>query len=157
MCQRCGCQQFINGGQETIRKRVVDIIEELRLNTTNLDDYENTEVISSLIAPFSNTEDEIYATASWVSALHEGVRQSNRDERYQTHARAFQDIFSRLPVQGDPKHIATTYHQLEQLARDLDETTLTSLDLDTQETIQAVNHVHEDTTRQTRLKERYGL
>ena len=157
MCQRCGCRQFIQEGKEAVRKRAVDIVKKLQLTPANVDDYESTEVISGIIAPFGLKEDDVYQTASWISALHEGIRRINRDERYQVHVRAFQDIFARLPVQGNSKHIATTYHQLEQLARELDETTIASLDPEIQQVIQAVNHVHEDTTRQARLKERYGL
>ena len=157
MCQRCGCQQLIKEGKEAIRKRVVDIVKELRLTPANVDEYENTEVISALIAPFGLRKDEVYQTASWVSGLHEGVPQANQDERYQAHVCAFRDIFTHLPVQGDPKHIATTYHQLERLARELDETAIASLNPEIQMAIQAVNHVHNDTTRQARLKARYAL
>ena len=157
MCHRCGCQHFIKEGKETVLKQVVDIIKELRLTPTNVDDYEATETISGIIAPFGLKEDKVYQTASWVSSLHENQPQLKQKERYQAHMRAFQDIFARLPAQGDPKHIATTYHQLEQLARELDETVIASLDPEIQEAIQAVNHVHDDTTRQARLVERYGL
>ena len=157
MCQRCGCQQFIKEGKEAVRKRAVDIVQELHLTLANVDDYECTEAISSIIAPFGLKEDGVYQTASWISALHEGMPQTKRDKQYQTHVCAFRDIFARLPAQGDPKHIATTYHQLEQLGRELDETTIASLDPEIQQTIQAVNHVHEDTTRRARLQERYGL
>lgn len=157
MCQRCGCQQFVQAGKEALLKRVTDIIDELSLTTANLDDYECTEVISDLIAPFAMKEDEVYQVASWISGLHEGVPQAARDERYQTHRRAFHDIFNRLPISGDPKNIATVYHQLEQLAREMDESAITSLTPELQQVVRAVNHVHEDRTRQTRLKERYGL
>lgn len=156
MCHHCGCQQVIKEGKEAVRKRAVDIVKELRLTPANVDDYECTETISGMIAPFGNKEDEVYQAASWISGLHQGSR-TNQDERYQSHARAFRDIFTRLPVQGDPKQLITDYHQLEQLARELDETTIASLDPEIGKTIQAVNHVHEDTTRRARLQERYGL
>ena len=151
MCQQCGCQQFIKAGKKVILKRAVAIVGELHLKPSNVDDYECTEAISALIAPFSFAKDEVYQTASWISGLHD------RGERYQAQVRAFKEVFARLPIQGDPKQIATTYHQLEQLARELDETTIASLDSDIQQAIQAVNRVHEDTTRQKRLKERYSL
>ena len=73
------------------------------------------------------------------------------------YVRAFRDIFASHPVQGDPKQIATIYHQVEQLARKQDETTIVSLDSQIQEAVRAVNHVRDDTTRLARLKERYGL
>ena len=117
-------------------------MEELGLTPANVDDYEATEVISRLIVPFTVKEEKVYQTAAWMASLHENMRQ--QDERYQAHVRAFWDIFARLPAQGQPKHIATTYHQLEQLARELDETALASLDFQNQEVIQAVNRVHDD-------------
>ncbi len=157
MCESCSCQQFIKEGKEAVLKQVVDTIKELLLTPTNVDDYEATETISGMIAPFGLREDEVYQTACWVSSLHEDNPRVRRGERYQAHVRAFQDIFARLPAQGDPKQIATTYHQLEQLARELDETVVASLDTEIQQAIQAVNHVHDDTTRRARLVERYGL
>ncbi|MBI2287911.1 MAG: hypothetical protein HYY41_05055 [Chloroflexi bacterium] len=157
MCERCGCQEFIKNGKEAVRKRAVDIVKELQLNPNNIDDYECTETISGMIAPFGNRDDEVYQTASWISGLHQGMRRLDRDERYQNHVRAFRDLFARLPIKGDPKHITTTYHQLEQLARELDEKTIASLDPDTRQTINTVNHIHEDSTRRARLQKRYGL
>ncbi|MBI4187871.1 MAG: hypothetical protein HY529_01555 [Chloroflexi bacterium] len=157
MCDLCGCQEFIKKGQESIRKRSVEIVKELRLAPNNIDDYECTEAISGMIAPFGNRDDEVYHAASWISGLHQSMSRLDRDERYQKHAHAFRDLFARLPVKGDPKHITTTYHQLEQLARELDEKSLASLDSETRRTIDTVNHIHEDRTRQARLKERYGL
>lgn len=158
MCEHCGCQKFIEEGKEAIRQRVIDIIKELDLTPANVDDYEATEAITGLIFPFAGKEeDEVYQTASWVSKLHESRRLANRDERYQAYVHAFRDIFTRLPVQDAPKHIATIYHQLEQLARELDEITLASVDPEIRQAIQAVNHVHDDTTRTARLKARYQL
>ncbi len=157
MCQRCGCQQFIKEGKEAILKRAVDIVKELRLSPANVDDYEITETMSGIIAPFGLKEDEVYQAASWVSSLHDDNPRVRRGEQYQNHVRAFRDIFARLPVQGDPKHIATTYHQLEQLARELDDVAKASLDPEIREAIEAVNHVHDDRTRAARVRERYSL
>ncbi|MBI4180319.1 MAG: hypothetical protein HY528_00125 [Chloroflexi bacterium] len=160
MCERCGCQQFIKKGKEAVRKRAVDILKELHLTPANVDDYECAEAISGMIAPFGLEEDEVYHVASFISGLHGGAAQTgryNRSERYQAHVRAFRDVFARLPVQGDFQQIATAYHQLEQLARELDEKTIASLDPEIQQAVSAVNHVHDDKTRQTRLQERYGL
>ncbi|MBI4284503.1 MAG: hypothetical protein HY670_01200 [Chloroflexi bacterium] len=157
MCQRCGCQQFIEAGREAVLKRAVEIVAELKLSPSNVDDYEITETISGIIAPFGLREDEVFRIASWISGLHDDHPLVRRGEQYQKHMRAFQDSFARLPVPGDPKYIATTYHQLEQLARRLDEAALASLPFETQKTIEAVNHVHEDKTRLSRVKERYGL
>ncbi len=156
MCERCGCQQFIKEGKEAVLKQVVDIIKELRLTPSNVDDYEATETVSGMIAPFGLKEtNRVYQTAAWISSLHED--QPRVKERFLAHVAAFQDVFASLPAQGDPKQIATSYHQLEQLARELDETAVASLDAEIREAVQAVNRVHEDTTRRARLVERYGL
>ncbi len=133
----------------------MEIVKELGITARNADDYEDTEIISRLIVPFGSREDDIYQTAAWVSNLHMGRSQG---DRYQAHIRAFRDIFSRLPARGEPKDIATTYHQLEQLGHELDETDLASLDTKTRETLQAVNNIHvEREVKEERLKQRYGL
>lgn len=157
MCQRCGCQQFINAGQKAIIKRAGEIVTELQLTPANVDDYECTETISGLIAPFGIKDDEVYQVASWISSLHQDNPRVKREEQYQNHRRAFKAIFARLPVQGDPKHIATTYHQLEQLARELDEKALASLEPEIREAVEAVNRVHDDSTRAARLRESFNL
>ncbi len=155
MCQLCGCGQYIEQGKRAVLKRAVEIVKELGITARNADDYENTEIISRLIVPFGSREDDIYQTAAWVSNLHTGRSQ---DDRYQAHIRAFRDIFSLLPAQGEPKDIATTYHQLEQLGHELDETDLASLDTETRETLQAVNNIHvELKVKEERLKQRYDL
>lgn len=157
MCKRCGCQQFIKEGKEAILKRVVEIIGELKITPDNVDDYECAENIPGRIAPFGIRDDETYKAASEIIHITGSGRTPDRDKQYQTHVRAFQDVFLRLPVHRDPKHIATSWHQLEQLARELKETIKTSLDPELRQTIEAVNHVHDDRTRAKRLNERYGL
>ena len=158
MCQLCGCGQYIEQGKEAVIKRAVEIVNELGITARNADDYEDTEIISRLIAPFGSREDDVYQTAAWVSNLHMGMSRGDRSDRYQAHIRAFQDIFSRLPARGEPKHIATTYHQLEQLGHELDEADLASLDTKTRETLQAVNNIHGNLAGTiARLKQRYGL
>jgi hypothetical protein len=158
MCQRCGCQEILRSGKEKTLARILDIVKELGVTPDNVDDYEATEAISAQIAPFGSREDDVFQTAVWISSLHEGLARSGRDERYQAHVRAFRDIFARLPVRGEPKRIATTYHQLEQLSRELDEPALASLTPEIRDVIQAVNHVHDNMpTKVARLKERYNL
>ncbi len=103
-------------------------------------------------------EDEVYRTAVWEANLHLSMPRLNRQERYKAHVRAFQDIFSRLPAQGDPKHIVTVYHQLEQMVHELDEADLASLDGEVRDTLQAINGVHADlAAKAAGLKQRYGL
>ncbi len=158
MCKLCGCSQYIKQGKEAVLRRAIEIVKELSLTAQNVDDYEETEVISRLITPFGSREDDAYQTAAWVSNLHMGMSRGDRSDRYQAHIRAFRDIFSRLPARGEPKHIATTYHQLEQLGHELDETDLASLDSETREALQAVNNIHGNLAGTiARLKQRYGL
>ncbi len=158
MCQLCGCRQYIAQGREAVLRRAVDIVSELQITPENLAGYEDTELISSLIAPFGSRTDDVYQTAAWVSDLHAVPGLVNRNARYQEYVRAFRDIFARLPVSGDPKHIATTYHQLEQLNKELDDASLASLGPSTRHALEALRRVHDDPKgRETRLKERYGL
>lgn len=158
MCQLCGCTEFIKRGKGIIRERVVAIVRELELTPANVDDYEATETISGIIAPLCSREEEIYQTAAWVSKLHEDMPRGGREERCQAYARAFRDIFARLPARGNPKLIATSWHQLEQLTKELGEVDLAALNPEVRETIQAVSHVHDGMeAKRTRLKERYGL
>ncbi len=158
MCELCGCSQYIKQGNEAVLRRVMEIVKELDLTKKNVDDYEDTEIISRLIAPFGSKEDDVYPTAAWVSNLHVSMRRLDLAERYQAHVRAFRDIFSNLPAKGEPKHIATVYHQLEQLVREMDNADLAPLDPETKEVLQAVNHVHDGIgIKETGLKQRYGL
>lgn len=159
MCELCGCTRYIREGKEAVLRRATEIISELGLTPENADDYENTEIISRLISPFGSLEDEVYKAAVWVADLHMGVRKPNRfEERYKAHVRAFQDIFSRLPVKGEPRYIVTTYHQLEQLGWAVNSEDLASVDPRIRETLLAVNQVHEGVEiKEARLRQRYNL
>lgn len=158
MCQLCGCTEYIEKGKEAVLGRAAEIISYLSLTPENADDYEETEIISRFIAPFGSVEDDVYQTAAWLGRLHMSQAELGRYERYQAHVHAFRDIFSRLPVKGEPKHIVSTYHQLEQLGRELDDTNLALADPGIRKTIQAVNRVHDDmAAKEVRLRQRYGL
>ncbi|MBI4187088.1 MAG: hypothetical protein HY530_06265 [Chloroflexi bacterium] len=158
MCDLCGCKEYIRQGKQAVLRRAEEIVGELGVAAQNVDDFEDTELISQLIVPFGSRDDEVYQASSWVSSLHMGMKQVRHDERYQAHARAFRDIFSRLPVKGEPKHIATVYHQLEQLSRELDEAELASIAPGVREAVKAVKRVHDGVENKlTRLKLRYGL
>ncbi len=158
MCQRCGCTEYIRQGKPAVLKRAVEIIRELGVTPANTEDYEEIESISRFIAPFGAVDDEVYETAAWMSSLHMDMSRLKRYESYQAHARAFRDVFSRLPAKGSPKHIATAYHQLEQLSRELSETDLAATGPETRETVRAVNRVHDGlAAREEKLKQRYGL
>ncbi len=158
MCQICGCSQYTKQGKEAVLKRATEIVKELGLTAQNAEDYEDTEQISRLIAPFGAVEDNVYPTAAWVGALHMSQPNRTREKHYQAHVQAFRDIFSRLPAKGEPKDIVTTYHQLEELGQELDDADLASLDPETRETVLKVNHVHDDlAVKVARLKQRYSL
>ncbi len=156
MCELCGCSQYIEQGKEAVLKRTTEVVKELALTAKNAADYEDTEIISGIIAPFDARDEDVYQAAIWISSLHMGLPRWK--EPAQALALAFRDIFSRLPVQGDPKHIATIYHQLEQFGKVLGDTDLASLNLDTRKAMQAMIHVHDNLeTREAGLKQRYSL
>jgi hypothetical protein len=158
MCQLCGCKQYIKQGKQAILRQAIDMVNKLKLNVANVDDYEATEIISFLIAPLGSKQTEVYQTAVWISGLHEGVPRAGQEERYQKYERAFREIFAILPVKGSPKNIATDYHQLEQLVWALDKGDLNSLDEETRKALLAVKHVHDDLSLKTaRLKDQYKL
>ncbi len=156
MCELCGCSQYITQGKEAVLRRTTEIVKELALTAKNVNDYEDTEIISGIIAPFDTRDDDVYQAAVWISSLHMAV--PSWKEHSQVLARAFRDIFSRLPVQEEPKHVVTIYHQLEQFIRELDDSDLASLNPETREAMQAMLHVHDDLeARVAGLKQRYGL
>jgi hypothetical protein len=156
MCELCGCSQYIEQGKEVVLERVTEVVKELALTSKNVADYEDTEIISGIIAPFDARDEDIYQAAIWISSLHMGLPTWNEPAR--ALALAFRDIFSRLPVQGDPKHVVTIYHQLEQFGRVLADADLTSLDPETRRAMQAMSHVHDNLeARVAELKEQYSL
>ncbi len=158
MCELCGCRQYVAQGNEAVLRRAVDIVNELQITAENLASYENTELISSLIAPFGSRIDDVYQTAAWISDLHAVPGLVNRNTRYEEYVRAFRDIFARLPASGNPRDVATAYHQLEQLNKEIDDASLASLGPATRDVLVALRRVHDDPEgRETRLKERYGL
>ena len=158
MCQLCGCTNYIQQGKDAVLRRAVEIVRELGLTAQNVADYEDTELVSSLIAPFGTKNDEVYETAAWVSDLHAVPGLINRITRYQEYVRASSDVFAGLPKHGDPRQIATTYHQLEQLNKELDDANLASVNANTREALQALRRVHDNPEdREARLKKRYSL
>ncbi len=158
MCERCGCREYIRQGKERVLERAVQVVNELRLSARNVADYEDAELICSLIAPFGTRTDEVMQTAVWVSDLHVEPGLVNRNARYDDYVRAFRSVFGRLPGQGDPRHIATVYHQLEQLNKELSDANLASVDAGAREALQALRTVHDDPAgREARLKQRYAL
>ena len=137
-------------------KRTTEIVKELALTAGNAGDYEDTEIISSIVAPLDTRDEDVYQALAWISGLHMAV--PGWKEKSEAVVRAFRDIFSRLPVQGEPKHVVTIYHQLEQFIRQMDDSDLALLDPETREAMQAMRHVHDDLeTKVAAMKQRYGL
>jgi hypothetical protein len=158
MCELCGCSHYILQGKDAVLGRASEIVKELKLIVRNLPDYENTELMSSIISPFGSRTDEVYKAAEWISDLHAFPGLVNINTRYEDYAEAFKDVFARLPAKGDPKEIATTYHQLEQLNKELEDADLDSLDVATQNTLRALRRVHDNPEeREDELRKRYGL
>ena len=158
MCELCGCIHFILQGKDAVLARAVEVVKELKLTVRSLPDYENTELMSSIISPFGSRTDEVCRAAEWISDLHAFPGLINPNARYEDYAEAFKDIFARLPVQGDARHIATTYHQLEQLNKELDDADLASVDSGVRSALQALRSVHDDAEgRENHLRQRYGL
>jgi len=158
MCQLCGCSQYLKQGKKAVLKRAAEIARELGLTAENAVDYENTEIIAGIIAPFGAIDDDAYETAVWTSKLHMDMAQLGRYQRYEAHAHALRDIFSRLPAKGEPKQVVTIYHQLEQLSRELDNDDLAAVDSESREAVLAVKRVHEGLEAKVNaLKQRYNL
>lgn len=158
MCQLCGCTEYIRQGKDAVLRRAIEIVDQLEITANNIAAYENTELISSLIAPFGSRTDDVYRTAAFVSDLHASPGMINRNAHYEAYIDAFLDIFEHLPVHGDPNQITTTYHQLEQLNKELDDASLASVEAPTRAALQSLRAVHDDPEgRESRLRKRYGL
>lgn len=155
MCKLCGCAEVVRRGKEAILQRLEELVKELCVTHTNVDDYECLESISSMIAPLGSKHREIYKRAAWIRELHEGM--PHEESRIQKYVQAYDDLYARLPVQGEREKISLMYHQLEQLVKKVNEDDIAPLDRAVQEGIKAVLQVHEDKTRAARLRARFGL
>lgn len=158
MCQLCGCSEYIGQGRDAVLRRAIEIVDELKITAENVADYEDTELISSLIAPFGSRRDDVIEAAEWISDLHSIPGLVNRNTHYDDYARAFKAILQQLPVSGEAKDIVTKYHQLEQLNKELDDAGLRSVKESARQALVALRRVHDDPEgRELRLKQKYGL
>lgn len=158
MCDLCGCKTYIDSGKQAVVARAQEIVKQLHLTGDNVELFEDSERILHEVYSYSfesSEESELLTVSRWVHKLHEPIYQ----KRFPKHLEAAKDVFARLPVSGNRKDTVTTYHQLEQLAKELGEQELTSIeDANIRETIKAVWTVHDNNlAKKTRLKERYGL
>lgn len=157
MCQPCGCVTFIEQGPEAILKRAVAIIKNMGITEENVQLFEDGERICYLIGSkiVSSEDAEVRQIAEWVAGLHQRVHA----DRSQAYAKAARDVFANFPVKAPPREVITTWHQLEQLCRELDDNLVSAVDDPaTRNTIRAVQHVHDDTQqRRVELLQRYDL
>ncbi|MBI4488484.1 MAG: hypothetical protein HY694_05320 [Deltaproteobacteria bacterium] len=157
MCEPCGCVTFIEQGREAILKRAVAIIREMGITEENAQLFEDGEricyLISSKVLP--SEDEEVRQIAEWVAGLHQRVHA----DRSRAYAKAARDVFADFPAKAPPQQVITTWHQLEQLCRELDDGLLSSLeDPAIRDAIRAVQHVHDDTQqRRLELLQRYDL
>ena len=137
--------------------RTVAIIEELGVTAENAQSFEDGERICGLIASklASGEDEEVREIAAWVRELHK----RNYADRSRSYAAAARDVFAKFPAKGSPRDIITTWHQLEQLCRELNEEDISSIeDAAIRKSIQAVRHVH-DGLKERRIEfiKRYHL
>src|SRR3990172_6062895 len=119
MCQPCGFSRYIEQGHEAVLNRAVAVVKEMRVTAENAQRFEDGERICGLIASklASGEDDEVRQIAEWVRNLHK----RNYADRSQAYAAAARDVFAKFPAKAAPKDIITTWHQLEQLCRELTE------------------------------------
>jgi len=158
MCDLCGCKTYINSGKQVVVNRAQEIIRRLDLTAENIELFEDCERILHEVFSYSfpsSEESEMLTTANWAHSLHESIYK----ERFPRYVEAAKDVFARLPVNNDAKRIVTAYHQFEQLAKEIGDKELASIeDARVRETIRAVWQVHNNNfAKKTRLRERYGL
>lgn len=143
MCEPCGCFPFIEQGRDAVLNRAVAIVKEMGVTAENVQRFEDGERICGLVASklAAGDDEEIRQIAEWVMGLHK----RNYAKKSEAYAAAARDVFVRLPAKGPPKEIITTWHQLEQLCRELNEEDISSVgDGAVRDAIRAVKHVHDD-------------
>ena len=158
MCELCGCTTYIESGKQAILGRAEEIVDKLKLTPRNAELFEDCERISYEVVAHSSPPfegDEILDICRWAHSLHEPIYK----ERCPKYLDAAKDVFSRLPVKGDTKEAITTYHQLEQLLKKINDAELESIkDKNVREALMAVRNVHDNNPgKKARLNERYGL
>jgi len=143
MCHQCGCSSYIEQGRKAVLSRAIAVIKEMGVTADNAQRFEDGERVCGLIASklAGGEDEEAREIAEWVMALHHRTYA----KRSQAYAAAARDVFANLPAWGSPREIITTWHQLEQLCRELNEEDISSVeDAAIRGAIQAVKHVHDD-------------
>lgn len=157
MCQQCGCLSWIEQGRRAVLNRAVAIIDEMGVSAKNVQRFEDGERICGLIASklAAGDDEEVRQIAEWVMELHK----RNYAKKSEAYAAAARDVFAKLPAKGPPKDIITSWHQLEQLCRQLSEEDISSIGNGAiRDAIRAVKHVHDDLQqRRIEFTKRYHL
>ncbi|WP_455285858.1 hypothetical protein [[Eubacterium] cellulosolvens] len=158
MCDLCGCKAYIDSGKQAVVSRAEEIVRQLDLAPENIELFEDCERILHEVFSYSfpsYEETEILTVSRWVHELHEPIYR----ERFPSYLKAAEDVLARLPVSGNAKDLVTKYHQLEQLAKEIGDKELASIeDARFKETIKGIWSVHDSNlAKKTRLKEGYGL
>ncbi|MBI2998857.1 MAG: hypothetical protein HYY46_10495 [Deltaproteobacteria bacterium] len=157
MCEQCGCFPLIEQGRKAVLDRAVAIIEKMGVSAENVQRFEDGERICGLVASklADGEDEEVRQVAEWVRGLHK----RNYAERSEAYVAAARDVFARFPAKGSPRDVITTWHQLEQLCRELSEEDISSIeDSATRDAIRAVTHVHDDLQqRRVDFARRYHL
>jgi len=157
MCQPCGCGPYIEQGHKAVLNRVIAIIKEMGVTAESAQRFEDGERICGLIASklASGEDEEVRQIAEWVRELHK----RNYAARSHAYAAAARDVFAKFPAKGAPRDIITTWHQLEQLCRELSEEDISFVeDAAVRDAFLAVRHVHDDLKeRRIEFMKRYHL
>jgi len=157
MCQPCGCGRYIEQGHKAVLNRAVTIVKELGVTAENVQSFEDGERICGLIASklAGGEDDEVRQIAEWVRDLHK----RNYANRSRAYAAAAREVFAKFPAKGAARDIITTWHQLEQLCRELSEEAISSVeDAAVRDAFLAVRHVHDDLKeRRIEFMKRYHL
>ena len=156
MCQACGCSRYIEQGHEAVLNRAIAIVRELGVTAENVQSFEDGERICGLIASklAAGEDEEVSQIADWVMALHK----RNYAEKSHAYVAAARDVFAKFPAKEAPRDVITTWHQLEQLCRELTDVDISSEAAPIKDAIHAVKHVH-DGLQQSRIEfiKRYHL
>lgn len=158
MCDLCGCKTYIDSGKQAVIARAEEIVKKLNITRDSVELFEDCERILHEVFSYSfasSEESELLTASKWAHELHEPIYK----ERFPKYLEAAKAVFARLPVIDNTKDIVTTYHQLEQLAKEIEDKELGFIeDGNVRETIKAIWSVHDNNlAKKTKLKERYGL
>jgi hypothetical protein len=125
--------------EDTIRK-ITKIINELKLNPKNVDEYEACEIISDLMEDdmIKYIEDkELRMVLQEMRRLHVEVRRMN----YNAYIEMAKELLGKIP---EMKYVLK-YHELERLSKKINEKEIEQIrDTNVKDTLLKIVHVHDD-------------